>query len=649
MPPALSAALLDDKTMSADGIARVYVSSPSRDLQDYRQAAIDAIHSLGHQAVAMEHYGAVNQTAVEKCLADVQNCQAYVGILAWRYGSIPEGYEQSITELEYREAEKHNIPRFLFLLGEDAPWPRTAMDNPSNRVEKLRHEWMRNRVVAFFINKDSLASEIKSALARGLTLQSGNPSRSQAVARDTTPAPQDMTPFLPELLRLLADIEVSDSIIKGTYDACAPEGAPELTYRQATADLLSRAASALAKIPQPWPGPPPLFTFVRLILCHAADQKVQKLHEWLDRSLSRLARESASNAGPASVRLAFPVETGHARRTKELPFVIGVMADLSGGLRSAGPRKVRGFEVVHQNNFRQTLSAWRPRLRLSVPNRLAEDGAPPLELELDFEELEDFTPDRIVERVEPLRDLCALRRRALGGSDTDTGDRCQRDSAGGDGQAGDRAWDITRKLTAQLREILHHPAFRKLEAAWRGLHYLVHQIGSQAEGGSEVVVRVWDVSKQELFNDIARAAELKWSILFQKVYDEEFGQPGGEPFGLLVGDFFFGFNSEDVELLENIAGVAAASYAPFVGGVSAEFFQLDRFSQKGALRALTLGFDGTDYLKWRDFQKSENSRFVGLPCPVCYAGFLTANPPAPSRRSPSRSSALTSRQTTTPG
>src|SRR5262249_37090594 len=126
---------------------------------------------------------------------------------------------------------------------------------------------------------------------------------------------------------------------------------------------------------------------------------------------------------------------------------------------------------------------------------------------------------------------------------------------------------------------------------------------------------VWNVSKRELFTDFDKAIELEWSSLFRKVYDGGFGQRGGEPFGLLVGDFSFGLSSEDVELLEKIAGVAAAAYAPFVDGVSAEFFQLSRFGQKEALRALTLGFSEIEYIKWRYFQKSEDSRFVGLTLP----------------------------------
>jgi type VI secretion system protein ImpC len=270
---------------------------------------------------------------------------------------------------------------------------------------------------------------------------------------------------------------------------------------------------------------------------------------------------------------------------------------------------------VDQNNFRQVLSAYRPGLKLSVPNRIDESSAPLLELELDFKELEDFTPDRILARVAPLRDFCALRQRLLGKTHAHTGDRLAPVTPGEDGQAESRSLEIERRLAAQLRDILHHPAFRKLEAAWQGLHYLVHQIASQAEGGSAIVVRVWNVSKQELFTDCDSAGELGWSSLFKKVYDEEFGQRGGEPFGLLVGDFYFGFGSQDVELLEKIAGVAAASYAPFVGGVSAEFFMLDRFNQKGALRALTLGFSETEYTKWRHFQKSEDSRFVGMTLP----------------------------------
>lgn len=148
--------------------ADIFVSSTSCDLRGYRQAVIDTILSLGHHAVAMEHYGAVDQTAVEKCLADVRSCDAFIGVLAWRYGFVPDGYDQSMSELEYREAESAGIPRYVFLLDENTPWPPLSIDRDRSRIEALRCELQNSRVVAYFNSPDTLAKEVAAALARAL-------------------------------------------------------------------------------------------------------------------------------------------------------------------------------------------------------------------------------------------------------------------------------------------------------------------------------------------------------------------------------------------------------------------------------------------------------------------------------------------------
>src|SRR5215831_1164712 len=104
---------------------RIYVSSTYEDLKDERKAARDAIQTLGHLAIGMEDYAASDERPLERCLRDVRSCQAYVGIFAWRYGFCPGNGEKSITSLEYEEATKNKIPCYVFLVREDAPWPRT--------------------------------------------------------------------------------------------------------------------------------------------------------------------------------------------------------------------------------------------------------------------------------------------------------------------------------------------------------------------------------------------------------------------------------------------------------------------------------------------------------------------------------------------
>jgi len=169
-------------------------------------------------------------------------------------------------------------------------------------------------------------------------------------------------------------------------------------------------------------------------------------------------------------------------------------------------------------------------------------------------------------------------------------------------------------LTSQLNEIMHAPEFQKLEASWRGLHYLVNQ----SETGEMMKIRVLNTSKRDLLKDMEKASEFDQSALFKKIYEEEFGQFGGFPYGALVGDYEFGGDPQDIALLEKISGVAAAAHAPFIGAADSQLFNLDSFTELGGPRDLAKIFDNrkdAKYVKWRSFRESEDSRFVGLTLP----------------------------------
>jgi type VI secretion system protein ImpC len=174
-----------------------------------------------------------------------------------------------------------------------------------------------------------------------------------------------------------------------------------------------------------------------------------------------------------------------------------------------------------------------------------------------------------------------------------------------------RIAQIDHLISIQLNEILHHEQFQKLEASWRGLKYLL----DQSETGSNLKVKVLNVSKKELLRDLQRAPEFDQSALFKKVYEEEFGVFGGSPFAALVGDYEFGRGPEDIELLEKISNVAAAAHAPFLSAASPEMFNLDSFTQLDAPRDMGKVFDTTEYAKWKSFRASEDSRYVALTCP----------------------------------
>ena len=124
-------------------MAKVYVSSTYLDLQEHRMQVERVIRHMGHEDVAMEYYVAEDQRPVAKCLADVAACDLYVGIYAWRYGWVPPDNNPeklSITEMEYQQAVKTGKQCLIFLLSDEAPWPRKFIDKDTTQIEKLRND-----------------------------------------------------------------------------------------------------------------------------------------------------------------------------------------------------------------------------------------------------------------------------------------------------------------------------------------------------------------------------------------------------------------------------------------------------------------------------------------------------------------------------
>jgi type VI secretion system protein ImpD len=176
---------------------------------------------------------------------------------------------------------------------------------------------------------------------------------------------------------------------------------------------------------------------------------------------------------------------------------------------------------------------------------------------------------------------------------------------------------IDTLLTEQVNAVIHHPRFQALEAAWRSLRRLVRTAGANPR----IKIRVLDLRWAELCRDLERTIEFDQSHLFYKIYEEEFGTPGGEPFGLLIGDYHIahrrgpGRSTDDVAALREMSRIAAAAFAPFIVGVTPEFFGLDSFAELCLPVNLPAIFQLPEYLRWRSFQDTEDSRFVGLVMP----------------------------------
>ncbi len=170
---------------------------------------------------------------------------------------------------------------------------------------------------------------------------------------------------------------------------------------------------------------------------------------------------------------------------------------------------------------------------------------------------------------------------------------------------------IDRKLSAQLNAIIHDPKFLKLEGSWRGLHYLVQN----SETGTSLKLRVLNLSKRDLARDLSKAVEFDQSQMFKKIYENEFGTPGGEPYGALIGDYEWTNHPEDVETLRLMSNIAAGAFAPFISAAGAGMFGFDDWTELSKPRDLAKIFETAEYIKWRSFRDSEDARFVNLVMP----------------------------------
>ncbi|HOB62086.1 MAG TPA: type VI secretion system contractile sheath large subunit [Candidatus Competibacteraceae bacterium] len=172
---------------------------------------------------------------------------------------------------------------------------------------------------------------------------------------------------------------------------------------------------------------------------------------------------------------------------------------------------------------------------------------------------------------------------------------------------------IDKKLTEQINHIMHHADFQKLEGAWRGLHYLVNN----TETDEMLKIRVMNISKNELGKTLKKFKGTAWdqSPFFKKIYEEEYGQFGGEPFGCLVGDYHFDHSPQDVEMLRGISQIAAAGHTPFIAAAAPSVMLMDSWQELSNPRDLTKIFQTPEHASWRSLRDSEDSRYLALTMP----------------------------------
>ncbi|MCA9621474.1 MAG: type VI secretion system contractile sheath large subunit, partial [Myxococcales bacterium] len=171
--------------------------------------------------------------------------------------------------------------------------------------------------------------------------------------------------------------------------------------------------------------------------------------------------------------------------------------------------------------------------------------------------------------------------------------------------------EIDQRLSIQIDEILHHAKFQELESAWRGLKFVVDRVNFR----ENIKVEMLNVSKEDLLMDFEDSPEIPKSGMYRIIYSTEYGQFGGKPYGLIVGNYDFGPGPQDIALLQNCAAVASMSHAPFFAAAGPQFFGLEDFLDLPNMKDLKAVFEGPQYTKWQSFRESEDSRYVGLAMP----------------------------------
>lgn len=417
---------------------------------------------------------------------------------------------------------------------------------------------------------------------------------------------------------------------------------------------------------------------------------------------------------PARVRITYDVEIGNAIVKKELPFVFGVMADLSGMVTDPlPPVRERKFVEVDRDNFSDFMASINPRLAIQVANKIDDDGEF-VAAEMFFKSIDDFNPLSIVQKIPKVSKIFDIRTKLndmsvkLEGNDvlqkllmevvndetkkaqlkgqieavlksnkqtitadfatspenttaTNVNGKSSKKSENKEDSSErnilkemfvegklarepsaevyacaliveflnqveiEKPENVRHPLTftercvqkiddllgVQVNEFLHHPAFQELEGIWRGLHYLI----MNTETSTYLKIRVMNISKKDLLNDLEHAIEFDQSQMFKKIYEEEYGTFGGSPYSCLIGAYEFTRHPQDILLLEKISNVAAAAHAPFIAAAHPRLFDMDSFAHLTEPRDLAKIFDSTEMVKWNSFRNSEDSRYVALTLP----------------------------------
>jgi type VI secretion system protein ImpC len=328
------------------------------------------------------------------------------------------------------------------------------------------------------------------------------------------------------------------------------------------------------------------------------------------------------------VSIVYRTEVGGKQTSKELPMKTLVLADLTG--RPDGtPLEQRRTIDISQANYDKVMESLGIRLHFDVPDLVCGSGQ--MGIELSLSGIDSLSPDGVTKQVPMLTHLLGLRAALLNR-------RCGRASAeelalyiadmstrmpgplqqlgngaGGPAQLDAMVATIDRLLSAQVNAVIHHPAFQRMERSWRALKLLV----DSTDSAENTIIEIINVSRDDLQIDFEDSPDITRSGLFKKVYTAEYGQFGGEPFGLIIADYVFDASPRDIALLQKIAAVASMAHAPFVAAAAPRMFGIDNHTHLAALTDLHALFEGPQYRMWQSFRDSDDSRSVVLTVPRC--------------------------------
>lgn len=180
--------------------------------------------------------------------------------------------------------------------------------------------------------------------------------------------------------------------------------------------------------------------------------------------------------------------------------------------------------------------------------------------------------------------------------------------------------EIDKQLKNQINAIIHHTEFQTLEASWRGMFYLIEQ-KEKNDKNQKVKIKVLDCCWATLSKDISKAIEFDQSEFFKLIYNNEYDMSGGEPFGVLIGDYYIshlnkvGNPTNDIDTLKGISQASASAFAPFITSVEPSFFGADEFSDLASSFDFSQTFKQAEYIRWNSLRAMEDSRFIGLTLP----------------------------------